>query len=105
MNSRERVRLALDHREPDRVPFDLGSTIVTGIHIGAYRDLRRHLGLPDTELRIANLPERVAEVDEDVADVLCVDARSAASVSMFVHGLDTINLGDYTGCYDEYGIG
>ena len=24
MNSRERALIALDHREPDRIPFDLG---------------------------------------------------------------------------------
>ena len=29
MNSRERLETALDHREPDRVPIDLGG-IVTG---------------------------------------------------------------------------
>jgi len=83
----------------------LGSTIVTGIHIGAYRNLRRILRLPDTELRIANVSEQVAEVDDDVADVLCVDVRSAAAVAMFVHGIDFVDLGDYTGYYDDYGIG
>ena len=31
MDSRERVITALNHREPDRVPFDLGATGVTGI--------------------------------------------------------------------------
>ena len=31
MQSRERVRAALSHREPDRIPIDFGSTPVTGI--------------------------------------------------------------------------
>lgn len=31
MNSRERVLLALNHKEPDRVPYDMGGTVVTGI--------------------------------------------------------------------------
>ncbi len=31
MTSRERVRAALEHREPDRVPVDLGGSIVTSI--------------------------------------------------------------------------
>jgi len=30
--SEQRVRRSLSHREPDRVPFDLGATGVTGIH-------------------------------------------------------------------------
>ncbi len=46
MNSRERVLLALNHKEPDRVPFDLGGTMVTGIHHKAYVAWRQALGLP-----------------------------------------------------------
>ncbi len=30
MTSRERVRAAINHREPDRVPIDIGGTKVTG---------------------------------------------------------------------------
>ena len=44
MNSRERVLAALNHKEPDRVPFDLGGTVVTGIHYKAYTALRAHTG-------------------------------------------------------------
>jgi hypothetical protein len=29
MNSRERVRKAINHQETDRIPLDLGSTLVT----------------------------------------------------------------------------
>lgn len=39
MNSRERLLKALDHQEPDRVPLDLGSTQVSGIHVVAYQNL------------------------------------------------------------------
>ncbi|MFQ8807333.1 MAG: hypothetical protein ACLR8Y_22870 [Alistipes indistinctus] len=31
MNSRERMIKALNHQEPDRVPYDLAGTTVTGI--------------------------------------------------------------------------
>jgi len=34
--SRQRVLDALGHREPDRIPFDLGSSIETGITVQAY---------------------------------------------------------------------
>ena len=44
MNSRERVLAALNHRQPDRPPRDLGSTTATGIHPRAYAALKRHLG-------------------------------------------------------------
>jgi len=36
MNSRERVRLALNHKEMDRIPFDLGGTVLTSMHHAAY---------------------------------------------------------------------
>ena len=39
----------LNHKEPDRVPFDMGSTQVTGIHVVAYANLRRALGLPTAQ--------------------------------------------------------
>jgi hypothetical protein len=33
MTPRERVRRAINHESPDRVPLDLGSTSVTGIQL------------------------------------------------------------------------
>jgi hypothetical protein len=33
---RERMRVALSHKEPDRVPIDLGASIVTSITKAAY---------------------------------------------------------------------
>lgn len=51
MNSRERVRKAVRHQEPDRVPIDIGGSQVTGICIDAYVDLVKHLGL-DSDLPV-----------------------------------------------------
>ena len=33
MISRERVKLAINYKEADRIPLDLGSTLVTGIRL------------------------------------------------------------------------
>ena len=62
--SRRRVEAALNHREADRVPYDLGGTILTGIHRRAYRRLRDHLGLPKVEIEIDGGvgPANIAEV-------------------------------------------
>jgi uroporphyrinogen decarboxylase len=46
MTSRERVTLALNHQEPDRIPIDLGG-FQTGIHRVAYQDLIAYLGLQE----------------------------------------------------------
>jgi uroporphyrinogen decarboxylase len=46
MKSRERVLLALNHKEPDRVPIDFGGTGVSRICYQAYDDLRAYLEMP-----------------------------------------------------------
>ena len=40
MTSRERLIMSLEHKEPDRVPIDLGGA-ATGIELKAYEDLER----------------------------------------------------------------
>jgi len=71
--SRKRVETALDHREPDRVPYDLGGSILTGINQKAYRRLRQYLGLPEVEIEIEDMHQQLARVHEDVKQRLSVD--------------------------------
>jgi len=73
MNSHERLRLALEHKEPDHVPFDLGGTSVSLIHLTAYRNLREYLNLPVREPRISYMAEQLAVVEEDLAERLETD--------------------------------
>ena len=73
MTSRERVLTALDHREPDRVPIDLGGN-QTGIHKFAYQKLIEHLGL-DEEIVIMDLVQQLAKPSEAVLERLHVDTR------------------------------
>lgn len=75
MTSRERVLATLRHTEPDRVPFDLGSTHVTGISWGAYRNLRAYLGLPEVQPHWADIIQQIVIPDNDVFDRLEVDMR------------------------------
>jgi uroporphyrinogen decarboxylase len=105
MNSRERVLASLSHREPDRVPFDLGSTVVTGISDVAYRGLRRELGLPDREPVIIDVIQQIAQIDDDVMDVLGVDAEGVSPRSSATFQIEIKDGGDHTYFYDEFGIG
>jgi uroporphyrinogen decarboxylase len=43
MNSRERLLMALNHREPDRVPIDLGGTPTSTISVSALENLKSYL--------------------------------------------------------------
>jgi uroporphyrinogen decarboxylase len=45
MTSRERIIAAIEHRQPDRVPVDLGATPSSGISATAYGNLKKHLGI------------------------------------------------------------
>jgi len=71
--SRQRVETTLNHREPDRVPYDLGGSILTGIHHQAYRRLRAHLGLPEAEIQIEDQHQQLARVHDDLKERLRVD--------------------------------
>ena len=73
MSSRERVRLAIHHQEPDRVPLDLGG-FQTGIHRRAYEDLLSFLGIAD-EVRILDPVQQLAVPCEQVLQRLRVDTR------------------------------
>ncbi len=73
MTSRERVLEALSHREPDRVPIDLGGN-QTGIHKFAYDALLEHLGIED-ELTIMDPVQQLARPCEAVLERFGVDTR------------------------------
>jgi len=105
MNSRERVRLALDHKEPDRVPFDLGGTFVTGIHKDAYPRWRKALGLPPVELRIFEMLQQMAWVDDDMADALGVDVRPVVPGGGLFSKIDLKDMGHSTYFHDNWRIG
>ena len=103
MTARQRVLAALSHQQPDRVPIDLGSTIVTGISIVADNNIKQHLGsdLPDT--RVYDNSASLAIVDEPIMERFGVDTRGVKA------GLsDTVRAkqseADETMLWDEWGF-
>lgn len=107
MNSRERILRTLNHEEPDRVPFDMGGTVITGIQAKAYRKLRDYLGLPKKEIKIIDILQQLAQVDDDVMDYLKVDVRNLSprsTASFNIQIKDSVD-GQYHTFKDEYGIG
>jgi uroporphyrinogen decarboxylase len=104
MNSRERLLTALNHQEPDRIPFDLGSTQITGIHRVAYIALRARLGLPPAELHLCDSIQQLARPDDDLLGQLGVDVRGLFPLNS--HNWQVIEhpAGEYWAYYDEWGI-
>ena len=67
MNSRERVLAAINHRQPDRLPIDLGGTRQSGIAASTYHRLKQCLGI-DSPTRVYDLYQVLAEVERPVMD-------------------------------------
>ncbi len=75
MTSRERVTVALNFKEPDRVPFDIGGTPVTGMHVSSVYALRQALGLdePGTPVKVVDPYQMLGEIKPDLVDALEID--------------------------------
>jgi len=78
MTHRERVLAALSHRQPDRVPLDLGGSLVSSITAKAYDNLKARLGLDIGPTRIFDRMNQLAVVDDAVLELLEIDTRGVA---------------------------
>lgn len=78
MTSRERVLAAIEHREPDRVPVDLGATPSSGISAIAYTRLARHLGFQDSRTRIYDVVQELAQPEDPLLEAFGVDVIDVA---------------------------
>src|SRR5512141_2202209 len=104
MNSRKRLLTTLHHQEPDRIPFDLGSTQVTGIHVIAYQRLRDYLGLPKVEPTICDSVQGLALPDDDLIEKLGVDVRGLFPLNSHNWRVNAIDAGDNWEYHDEWGL-
>jgi uroporphyrinogen-III decarboxylase len=73
MTQRERLKSALNHRQTDKVPVDMGTTGVTGIHVLALERLRDFYGLEKRPVRLIEPFQMLGQVDDDLAGVLHLD--------------------------------
>ncbi len=75
MTSRERVLAALNHEQPDRVPLDLGGSVLTGMHVSSIYKLRQALGLdpPGTPVKVMDCYQMLGEIAPDLVAALETD--------------------------------
>jgi len=102
MNSRERILIALNHREPDRVPIDLGGMLASSIHKDAHQELKKYFGLEGGEVEIVNQLEQIVRPDPRIRERFGIDTYG------FFPNLPEawdyrLNPNDNT-YYDEWGI-
>jgi uroporphyrinogen decarboxylase len=102
----QRVLTTLEHKEPDRVPIDLGGTAVTGINIHALRRLKDILGIPGEVILKDQITQLAITDDATFArldlDVRCVGPRPPSNPGPARdHGL----VDTHYRLTDEWGMG
>ena len=75
MTHRERVLAAVSHKQPDKVPIDLGGTRDSSLVVEAYEKVKKYFGL-EAEDRLCDRMMRVVHVDEQILQSLDIDTRA-----------------------------
>jgi uroporphyrinogen decarboxylase len=101
MSHRQRVVAALSHRQPDRVPLDLGTTVVTGIALKSYDRLKDCLQVDPGPTRLFDRRNQLAVVDDAVLDLLGIDTRPVVAGSP--ENRPVVECADQDGFTDEWG--
>ena len=73
MTSRERTLAAIAHREPDRIPVDLGATPSSGISAIAYARLKKHLGMSGGHTLVYDVVQQLAQPEDAILDRYRID--------------------------------
>lgn len=106
MTSRERFMLTFEHKEPDRIPFDIGSTPDSSININTYRRLRDFYGLKPMEARLCNIVTQCGYVENDLREVVGIDTIPVYSGEPSDYRLEITRPGDgYSYFTSSLGIG
>jgi len=106
MNSRERILASMNHREPDKLPFDLAGSTWTGIANGSYQNLRLFLGKEKEEPNWSDVIQQIVIPSDEILEMLEVDTRGLfplTSHNWNVYGklTDSGNRWEYN---DEWGF-
>jgi len=102
----DRIVDALNHREPQGIPFDLGGTKVTGIHVHAYRRLmEKLLGESPDQIPLVHFNQQLAKVDGRLLDAFKVDTAGVFTSTPPGKPPEKKENADYLEYWDEWGIG
>jgi len=73
MTKRERILCAIKHREPDKVPIDLGAMRSTGITAVAYGNLKKYLGIAAGKIYVYDVVQQLAQPEMPILDYVEAD--------------------------------
>lgn len=101
MNSRERVNISTNFKEPDKVPIDLNGTNCTALTYPAYKNLRKYLGLEvDKEMDISDIMMGTVRSKEDLLLKYEIDTRTIGLKESLMIKANFLSDGSF---YDEFG--
>jgi len=96
MTSRERVLASINHRQPDRVPIDLGATHNSGISACALYRLRKYYGLEVKPIEIFETSQMLGTMESDILDLMEIDVIGLHSANDCTGVLQRGELQDFT---------
>lgn len=73
MNSKNKIRKAINHQTTDGIPVDFGATTVTGMHCRIVEELRKHYGLQEKPVKIIDPFQMLGEIDEELQEIIGID--------------------------------
>ncbi len=103
MKCRARVVQALNHQEPDRIPIDLGATIVSSIASRTYLELEKYLGLPIEEIKVLDYVQQLPYVSEALMQRFDVDFRMVQLPAATGRAVHIFEEGNYYAFFDRWG--
>ena len=71
--SRQNFLKTINHKQPERVVVDFGSTAVTGIHVRIVEKLRDYYGLEKKPVKVTEPYQMLGEVDEALIRAMNID--------------------------------
>ena len=77
MTSKERFDLTVNHRQPEKVVVDFGSTAVTGVHVLSVENLRKYYGLENHPVRVIEPYQMLGLVEPDLQEAMGIDVVGA----------------------------
>jgi len=108
MTSRERVRMALRHQEPDKVPIDFGGMRSTGISAMAYNKLKEYLGIKGGVTKLYDVQQQLAEPELDIVELMGGDVvqlhRLEPSFGIKIDRWKPGKLPDGSDCIEPYDL-
>lgn len=116
MGSREKILQAINHKQPDGVPFDLGATAVSGMHVSCVAKLRSAYGLAEKPVKVIDPFQMLGEIDPELQECLGVDVEGVGGKNnlfgfansdwkpfLFQDHLEVLVPGRFTTTRDEKG--